>query len=186
MRRERGFTLIEVLVALAIAAIGLAAVLGVVTNAARNAAYLHDKTFASWIALNRITTLRLAGNLPSVDKTDGDVDFAGGKWKWLQTVTQTEVPGIRRIDIAVRHDTDPADQPIATVTGFVGRTQVAGVQSTINWDYAGTAQAPSGAPGSGAIVPGATTTVPSSLQSPTATPPPAATGPDQPSDGSPQ
>ena len=100
--RVRGFTLIEVLVALAIAAIGLASVLAVVTNSARNAVYLRDKTFASWIAQNRITELRLGGTMPSVDKTNGDLEFAGQKWKWEQTVTQTEVPGMRRIDVAVR------------------------------------------------------------------------------------
>jgi len=89
----RGFTLIEVLVALVIAALGLAAVLSVVTNSARDSSYLRDKTLASWIALNQITLVRLSNNLPSVDKTNGDVDYANGKWKWQQTVTQTDVAG---------------------------------------------------------------------------------------------
>lgn len=136
MRRARAFTLIEVLVALAIAAIGLAAALSVVTNSARNVNYLRDKTLASWIALNQITTVHLSMQMPSVDKTDGGVDFANDKWKWVQTVTQTEVPGMRRIDVAVRRADDPEDAPIATVSGFVGRTAVQSTPSGITWDYA--------------------------------------------------
>lgn len=132
--RPRGFTLIEVLVALAIAAIGLASVLSVVTNSARNAVYLRDKTFASWIAQNKVTELRLGTTMPSVDKTNGDLEFAGQKWKWEQTVTQTDVPGLRRIDVAVRFADSPADSPIATVTGFVGRTQVAAPATGTSWE----------------------------------------------------
>ena len=158
MNRRSGFTLIEVLVALAIAAMGLAAVLSVVTNAARDSTYLREKTFATWIALNQLTTVRIGTTMPSVDRTDGDVAFANGKWKWQQTVTQTEVPGMRRVDVAVRHAEDPDTSPLATVTGFVGRTQVQSQQSSASWEYAQGA-APGqpggvtpGTPGTGSVV----------------------------------
>ena len=133
--RRSGFTLIEVLVALVIAALGLAAVLSVVTNSARDATYLRDKTLASWIALNQITLVRISNSMPSVDKTSGDVEFANGKWKWQQTVTQTDVPGMRRLDVAVRHAEDPENSPVATLSGFVGRTQVQAPPSTTSWEY---------------------------------------------------
>jgi len=156
--RRGGFTLIEVLVALVIAAVGLAAVLAVVSNTARDATYLRDKTLATWIALNQLTTVRVGGSMPSVDKTDGDVDYANGKWKWQQTVTQTEVPGMRRVDVAVRHAEDPADAPIATVTGFVGRTQIASQPSATTWDFTAVAGSSSG--GTTKTSTGATTTQP--------------------------
>ena len=133
--RAAGFTLIEVLVALAIAAIGLAAVLSVVTHSTRNAIYFRDKTFASWIGQNKITAARLTITLPSLDKTSGELDYAGQSWKWEQTVIQTDVPGLRRIDVAVRLGDAPPEQPVATVTGFAGRTQLAAPQSTASWDY---------------------------------------------------
>ncbi len=133
--RATGFTLIEVLVALAIAAIGLAAVLSVVTHSTRNAIYFRDKTFASWIGQNKITEARLTITLPSVDKTSGELDYAGQSWKWEQTVTQTDVPGLRRIDVAVRQGDAPTGEQVATVTGFAGRTQLAAPQSTASWDY---------------------------------------------------
>ncbi len=136
MRRGAGFTLIEVLVALAIASLGLAAVLSVVTNSTRNASYFRDRTFASWIAQNKVTEARLAATMPSVDKTSGDLDYAGQKWKWEQAVTQTEVPGMRRIDVAVRYaDADP-NSSIVTVSGFVGRTAIATPPSATTWDIA--------------------------------------------------
>ena len=146
-RGRAGFTLIEVLVALAIAAIGLAAVLGVVTNSARNASYLRDKTLAGWIGLNRITEARLGTIMPAVEQSTGELDYAGQHWKWSQTVTQTDVPGMRRIDVQVRHASDPEDSALTTVTGFAGRTQIAAPQSLTSWDGALGAGGPRGAPG---------------------------------------
>jgi general secretion pathway protein I len=52
--RTGGFTLIEVLVALAIVAIGMAAVLGALSSSGGTIIYLHDKTLAEWVALNHI------------------------------------------------------------------------------------------------------------------------------------
>ncbi len=153
MRRARGFTLIEVLVALAIAAIGLASVLSVVGNSARNASYLRDKIYASWIASNHIAEVRLGGSMPSVDKTNGDVQFAGQKWTWEQTVTQTDVPNMRRIDVAVRFADAAEGSALATVTGFIGATQLSAPSAGTSWDLA--------IPGvPGAVTPAVTTPIP--------------------------
>jgi general secretion pathway protein I len=102
---RRGFTLIEVLVALAIVAAGMAAVLGALTSSADTVSYLRDKTFANYVALNQIATLRLSGQSPTSGDTEGDSDMAGRKWHWHQTVSATQVPGMVRIDVSVR----PAD-----------------------------------------------------------------------------
>lgn len=131
--RTRGFTLIEVLVALAIAAIGLASVLAIVTNTARNASSLRDRTFAGWIAANRLAETRLEQALPSVDRTTGDVDYAGEKWRWERTVTQTQVPGLRRVDVRVRFASGTDDAWLATMSGFVGKTQLASTPSGTTW-----------------------------------------------------
>ena len=100
-----GFTLIEVLVALAIVTVAMAAVLGTLTSSADTIAYLRDKTFANWVALNQIALVRISGQLPAPGKSDGDTDFAGRKWHWHQEVNTTQVPGMVRMDVSVR----PAD-----------------------------------------------------------------------------
>jgi len=120
--RESGFTLIEVLVALAIVTIGMGALLGTLSSSADSTSYMRDKTFAEWVALNRLEEVRLALQRPTKGKSDGEAELAGRKWKWAQEVLETEVKGILRVDVSVR----PVDAPGAkdtyytTVSGIVG------------------------------------------------------------------
>jgi general secretion pathway protein I len=100
--KARGFTLIEVLVALAIVVIGMSALLGAMTSAADTSIYLRDKMFAEWIALNRVEEVRLQFKKPGKGKSDGEIEYAGRKWRWEQEVLETEVPGILRVDVKVR------------------------------------------------------------------------------------
>src|SRR5439155_1713162 len=121
-RARRGaFTLIEVLVALAIVAIGMAAVMGALTSSANTISYLRDKTLAQFVALNQIANLRLSGQQPPTGSSDGDTDFAGRSWHWRQEVAATEVPGVERIDISVR----PAEVKAGEDNGWF--TTVSGV-----------------------------------------------------------
>lgn len=146
MRRARGFTLVEVLVALAIVAIGMAAVLGTLTTSANTVSYLRDKTFANWVALNQIANLRLSGQMTRTGNSEGDTDYAGRKWHWRQEVNATEIPGVVRIDVRVR----PADVKGDDKSGWY--TTVSGIQGDAvgapngylpNWG----AQSPLGQPG---------------------------------------
>jgi general secretion pathway protein I len=124
--KRRGFTLIEVLVALAVAAIGLGAALSVVTNATSNTVYLRDRVLASWLAANLITEMRLKPNLPEVTRTDGVTEYAGRNWKWEATVTQTQIEGLRRIDMEIREAGNEGGASLGHMTGFASRAGVAG------------------------------------------------------------
>jgi general secretion pathway protein I len=109
MSKVRGFTLVEVLVALFIVALGMGALLSALGSAADNVSYLREKTFAQWVALNRVAEVRLQGKVPSKGKENGESDFAGHKWQWEQEVTPLDVPGVMRMDVKVRlADTVPA------------------------------------------------------------------------------
>ncbi len=120
MRRARGFTLIEVLVALAIVTIGMAAVLEALTSSANVTLFLRRKTFAEWVALNQLERVRLSGQYPHNGTSTGKVKFAKNTWRWRQKVTNTPVPGVQRIEVMAR----PKRQSrgwAASVTGYLGR-----------------------------------------------------------------
>jgi len=150
MRHGRGFTLIEVLVALAIVAIGMAAVLGTLTSSANTISYLRDKTFAQWVALNQIATLRISGQMTPVGNSDGNIDFAGRSWHWRREVIATQVPGVVRIDVKVRPADIKADEDngwFTTVSGIQG--DAVGVPNGYNPNWGAQALPGFGAPGQG-------------------------------------
>ena len=115
----QGFTLVEVLVALLVVAVGLGAVFLSLNQHIYNATYLREKTIASWVAENRLTTVRLAANLPGVDETTGDAEMAEMRWRWTQKVSETGVANLRRIDISVSSDLHP-ENSLIQLSGFVG------------------------------------------------------------------
>ena len=116
----RGFTLIEVLAALVIVALGMLGVIQAVTQTARNGTYLREKTIAHWVAMNVITEQRLQPSPPNTSEASDEVELAGQRWRWTLTVTQTSVESMRRMDVAVRPADKPDGDPLAIVTGFYG------------------------------------------------------------------
>ena len=114
----RGFTLVEVLVALAIVAVALAAGLRAAGALTDNAERLAAVTAGQWCAENALTNLRLARQLPGV----GDADFAceqlGRSFSGTLATRPTPNPNFRRVEASVR---DAAGQPLVTVTTVVGR-----------------------------------------------------------------
>lgn len=143
---ERGFTLIEVLAALVIVALGMLGVIEAVTQSARNGTYLRDKTLAHWIGMNVITERRLQPDPPPIAESSDEVEFAGARWKWTMRVSQTQVQSLRRMDVSVRPADAPDSQALETVTGFYGTAIGAAGGSTVDWS--GT-QSGSGTPGDG-------------------------------------
>ncbi len=149
MKRARGFTLVEVLVALVIVALGMGAALKALSSAADSTARLREKSFAEWVGLNQLSTERLKAGLPVTGTKEGDVDFASQRWHWRQTIANADVPGLRRITIVVRHadaDSTARDRApgatadgnwLATVVGFRGDALQSPLTVVTGWDNAG-------------------------------------------------
>jgi len=119
-RRERAFTLVEVLVALAIVVVGLAALFTTVSQAVRNSSYLRERTMAQWIALNRITETRLSGLVPSDEHMEGELEFANQRWRWELETIATPVRGIFRLEARAALEEAPEDSWPGQATGFMG------------------------------------------------------------------
>lgn len=143
-RSHRGFTLIEVLAALVIVALGMLGVIEAVTQTARNGTYLREKTLAHWIAMNLVTERRLLGSPPQVGVTSDELEYAGQRWRYTVKVTQTQVESLRRMDVSVRPADAPEDSSLATVAGFYGAAIGAAGGGTLDWSGADTAGGPAG------------------------------------------
>jgi len=117
---QRGFTLLEVMVALAVIAFALAAGVSAVSGSTRNAAGLEQRTYAHWVAMNKMAELQINTQWPDIDTTRGSELLARHEWFWSINVSNTPYDRMRRIDIQVRADEDD-ESPLVTLTGFLGR-----------------------------------------------------------------
>jgi general secretion pathway protein I len=99
--KHRGFTLLEILIALAILAIAFASIITVAANQSVNVGYLRDKTLAHWVAMNQITGLQVANEWPATGTKQGDEEMGLTKWHWKRTVAKTPDDRVRKVEIAV-------------------------------------------------------------------------------------
>lgn len=126
MTARRGFTLIEVLVALAIVALGMGALMTALASSADSVTYLREKSFAEWVGLNQLSTQRLTAGKPSDGTTEGDINFAGATWHWRQTIATVDtIPGVHRITVQVKRS-----KSAGTGTGTTLATGTSGANNT--------------------------------------------------------
>lgn len=125
MRRARGFTLIEVLVATAVLALGLGAFISSGARYADYARYIHDRTVAQWVAHNQLVQYQITPSWPATGKRGGDVRMGGNNWHWTADIQNSPDPTVRRIDLRVyRIDPDshkPEADSVTLLSGFVTR-----------------------------------------------------------------
>jgi len=139
--KQRGFTLLEVLVALMVVAVSLAAIASEMVQMIDAATTMQNRTYASWIAHNKVTEMRLANVVPDVSTSSGEVDYAGKEWAWRAVVSETGVPNLYRVDVTVSFPGgDPVMRP---VTGFIGEPVPPG-QSNRAWNRAPESGEPDG------------------------------------------
>jgi general secretion pathway protein I len=116
--KSRGFTLFEILIALAILAIALGAITKLATSQSINTAHLRDKTLAHWLALNKIAELQLTAQWPAKGKQQGDEEMGLVRWHWVRTISDTPDDRVRQVDIAIFRDKDD-QSPVTSLTSFL-------------------------------------------------------------------
>ncbi|MET0230694.1 MAG: type II secretion system minor pseudopilin GspI [Rhodanobacteraceae bacterium] len=115
-RTRHGFTLIEVLIALAVVALALLGLTRVAALQVHDFDALRERTFAGWVAANVLEETRLGASLPSTGRSDGRVELAARSWRWTRDVSATPDPSVRRVDIRVFEG--DAKEPLASLSGF--------------------------------------------------------------------
>jgi general secretion pathway protein I len=118
--KSKGFTLLEVLVALAVLAIALSAAIKVTTQNAENTGYLRDRTLAHWVAMNLLTDIQVREEWPALGKKEGTAMMADRKWFWLIKSSKTADKELRRLDVQIFYERKD-DEPIAVLVGFINQ-----------------------------------------------------------------
>ncbi|OPX55033.1 general secretion pathway protein I [Oceanospirillum multiglobuliferum] len=125
---QQGFTLLEVMIALAILAVASAGLVTAAGGYIKQSQRLEDKVFAAWAAENWLNELRLAEKAPEVGEASAQAEMAGRQWLLRAQVSSTSSAQLRRLDIKVYDQSlspDPnSDSPFsAQLTAFVRSQQ---------------------------------------------------------------
>lgn len=118
----RGFTLVEVMVALTVVALALPALLFTLDQQIDGSAYLRDRSLAQVVAQNRLAELRLAlrsGRRELRGTLSGAEQMAQRDWYWRVESTATEVPGFSRVEVAVSLQEGPEAPRLYTLVAFL-------------------------------------------------------------------
>jgi len=118
--RQAGFSLMEVLVALAVLAIAMAALVKSAGSFTSNQAYLENKTIAHWVALNQLAVLQVTDNQP-LGLQEGVQEMAGRMWNWSALLTSTPDPDVMKAEVTVKQEN--SETVFALLTGYVEVTQ---------------------------------------------------------------
>ena len=117
MSRTRGFTLIEVLVALAIVAITLGAGIKAAGSLTSNTARLAEVTAAQWCADNKLTELKLRQQFPATGDGDFTCEQLGRTYSGKLIVRTTPNPNFRRVDARVLDENGTTLLLLSTILG---------------------------------------------------------------------
>ena len=121
-KKRTGFTLIEVLLAMAVFSIAGIAILSAAENNFRSLSALEQQTFANWVASNRLVELHVDRTWPPKNNQKGQITLAGKEWYWLQKVIKTENADMRFVSIEVRLNEDE-ENPVTELYTYVAKAE---------------------------------------------------------------
>lgn len=131
-KKNKGFTLLEVLVALAVFAVAAIALMRVSESQLQLSARLEDKTFAHWVALNMVSEIQANQDWPDLGEQTGKVSMAGRDWKIIVKTLATPMNRVRRVDVTVGVAPQDFTQNMEAITVLSGFIEQPSVQTTSN------------------------------------------------------
>jgi len=115
--RSAGFTLLEVLVALVVVAVAVAALGRAGSQVLDSQAELEQRSWALWVADNALAELQLEPAV-STGRRRGATDMGGRSWYWETLIQPAPGGDLLRVDVAV-YDDSRRDSPVVMHTGFL-------------------------------------------------------------------
>lgn len=115
----QGFSLIEVLTALAVLAIALSAAVQATGQQARNATHLRDRTLAHWVAMNQAAERRIHNKWPAPGQFQGEESMGGRTWYWSMSIANTQATAVRRMNISVFQHSNRSTTPVAHLEAYL-------------------------------------------------------------------
>lgn len=117
---NRGFTLVEVLVALMVVSLALPALLMQISTMANTTAHTRDVAIAHWVAENRMQEIHLTRHMQGITPRGREADYgrmAGETWDWQVETEPTPLPGLLRLRVRVSMQGGDAD--LVELSGFI-------------------------------------------------------------------
>lgn len=120
MMKQKGLTMLELLVALAVFSATAIAVLDTIGATTRVVEELEHKTLGNWVAGNKLTEIQLKTSWPNIGTVRSEVEMADRQWFLVTRTEATARPDMRRITVEVRLDKDD-ELPIISRLAFAGK-----------------------------------------------------------------
>ncbi len=116
-RRQHGFTLLEVMVALTIVGVAFAGLITAVMQSTGNATISRERMLSHWVASNVLTELQVM-QVWETGSREGDAGMGGHAWYWEARIQSTPNPRLRRVDVSVFLN-EGDDYPVSTLMGLL-------------------------------------------------------------------
>jgi general secretion pathway protein I len=118
-RNTRGFTLIEILIALVVLAVAMGSIIKAASDYTVGLSHLRDRTMANWVARNVLNEFQVTNDWSTPGQRKGDMQMGHYEWRWLANISQTDEPELRRLDVEVLRPDDDPDSPVTVLSGFL-------------------------------------------------------------------
>jgi general secretion pathway protein I len=117
--KQQGFTILEVLIAMAILAIAGTAVVRAAGEHMTAIDTLKQVTFTSWVAENRLVEIQLETKWPPSNNKKGKMEMAGTEWFWQQKVEKVDDKNMRKVTVMVMASEDDKE-PVYQLSTYIG------------------------------------------------------------------